>query len=332
MIQYMVRRFLYMLVSLWLVSIVAFVVIQLPPGDYVDTLVLQMEQQTNARLADEQIAALKRQFGLDVPMIPRYFRWIGNIVLRGDLGRSFSYGETVNFLLAERIPLTVVISLLTLGITYIIAIPVGIYSAVRQYSVFDYFFSSVGFLGLATPNFVLALILMFIGFKYFDISVGGLFSAEFRLAPWSLARVWDMLKHLPIPLIVVGTAGTAGLIRVMRASLLDELKKQYVITARAKGVTEARLIFRYPVRIAMNPVTSTIGWLLPAIVSGETLTAIVLNLPTTGPMLLKALLFQDTYLAGSTVLFLAALTVLGTFLSDMALMWIDPRIRLERKA
>ena len=332
MVHYILRRFLYMIVSLFLVSIVAFIVIQLPPGDYVDTLVLQMEQQTNSKLADEQIASLKRQFGLDVPMLPRYFRWIGNIIIRGDYGRSFSYGKPVIDLLAERIPLTATISLLTIILTYIVAIPIGIYSAVRQYSVFDYFSSSLGFLGLAIPNFVLALVLMFLAYKYLGISIGGLFSPDFRLAPWSLARIWDLLKHLPIPLIVVGTAGTAGLIRVVRASLLDELKKQYVITARAKGVAEKRLVFRYPVRIAMNPVVSTIGWLLPAVVSGETITAIVLNLPTTGPMLLKALLFQDTYLAGSTVLFLAALTVLGTFVSDMLLMVVDPRIRLDRNA
>ena len=330
MARYAIRRFLYMLISLWLISIVAFVIIQLPPGDYVDAVIMMMQQQTGAAVEEAQIAALKRQFGLDLPMIPRYFRWFFRIVFRGDLGRSFAYDKSVNALLAERMPMTMFVSLLSLLFAYIIAVPIGIYSAVRQYSVADYIFSAVGFVGLATPNFALALVLMFFGYKYFGLAIGGLFSPEFRLASWSFAKLWDMLKHLPIPLIVVGTAGTAALIRVMRGSLLDELRKQYVITARAKGVSEMRLLFRYPVRIAVNPLISTIGWLLPAIVSGEVITAIVLNLPTTGPMLLKALLFQDTYLAGSTVLFLAALTVVGTFLSDLALMWVDPRIRFER--
>ena len=321
-----------MLISLWLISIVAFIIIQLPPGDYVDTVILMIEQQTGARAGEEKVAALKRQFGLYLPMVPRYFRWFGRIIFRGDLGRSFAYDKKVSTLLIERVPMTILISFMSLIFTYIIAIPIGIYSAVRQYSVFDYIFSTIGFIGLATPNFALALILMFLGYKYFGLSIGGLFSPEFRLASWSFARLIDMMKHLPIPLIVVGTAGTAGLIRVMRASLLDELRKQYVITARAKGVGERRLLFRYPVRIAINPLVSTVGWLLPAVVSGEVITAIVLNLPTTGPMLLKALMFQDTYLAGSTVLFLAGLTIIGTFLSDLALMWVDPRIKFERKA
>ena len=315
------RRTLYMIVSLWAISIVAFVVIQLPPGDFVDTMILRIVQETGEEMEEEEVANLKRLYGLDKPM-----------VLRGDFGRSFAFNKPTAELLAERVPLTMLISFLTLLITYVIAVPIGIYSATHQYSWADHVFSGVGFMGLATPNFALALVLMWLGFRYFDISIGGLFSTEYRLAPWSWGKLWDALKHLPVPLLVIGTAGTAGLIRVMRGTLLDELSKQYVITARAKGVDERRLLFRYPVRIAINPLISTVGWLLPAIVSGEAITAIVLNLPTTGPMLLQALLFQDTFLAGSTVLFLGALTVFGTFLSDLALVWVDPRIRFERAA
>ena len=326
------RRTLYMLVSLWAISIVAFVVIQLPPGDFVDTMILAMEQQTGEEVEEEEVAKLKRLYGLDRPLVPRYFAWIGKIVLRGDFGRSFAFNKPTAELLAERVPLTMLITILTLVVTYLIAVPIGIYSATHQHSWADHLFSGVGFMGLATPNFALALVLMWLGFRYFDISIGGLFSTEYRLAPWSWAKLWDAVKHLPVPLLVIGTAGTAGLIRVMRGTLLDELGKQYVITARAKGVDERRLLFRYPVRIAINPLISTVGWLLPAIVSGEAITAIVLNLPTTGPMLLRALLFQDTFLAGSTVLFLGALTVFGTFLSDLALVWVDPRIRFERAA
>lgn len=253
-------------------------------------------------------------------------------MLHGDFGRSFQWNEPVSKLIAARLPLTIVISLFTLIFTYVVAIPIGIYSATHQYSIGDYIFTVVGFIGLATPNFLLALVLMFIFYKYFGLSAGGLFSPHYQLAPWSVAKVIDMLKHLPIPVIVIGTAGTAGLIRVMRGCLLDELRKQYVITARAKGVAERVLLFKYPVRVAINPVISTIGWELPGIVSGETITAIVLSLPTTGPLLFRALMAQDMYLAGSTVMFLTSLTVIGTLLSDILLAWIDPRIRYEKGA
>ena len=214
---------------------------------------------------------------------------------------------------------------------YIVSIPIGIYSATHQYSVGDYAFTVVGFAGLATPNFLFALVLMLLLNRYFGISPGGLFSPEFQVAPWSLGKIWDMMKHLPIPIIVIGTAGTAGLIRIMRGSLLDELGKQYVITARAKGVAERTLLFKYPVKLAVNPIVSTIGWILPGIISGETITAIVLSLPTTGPLLLTALIGQDMYLAGSTVMILSFLTVIGTLLSDLLLVWVDPRIRYEKE-
>ena len=250
-------------------------------------------------------------------------------MLQGDFGRSFQWNKPVIDLIGERLPLTVAISVLTLLFVYLVSVPLGIYSATHQYSPGDAF-TVAGFAGLAIPNFLLALILMYLFYELFGLSAGGLFSPQYQTAPWSLAKVWDMLKHLPIPIIVIGTAGTAGLIRIMRGGLLDELQKQYVITARTKGVAERRLLFKYPVRLAINPIISTVGWTLPAIVSGETITAIVLSLPTTGPLLYRALVAQDMYLAGSTVMFLTFLTVIGTLVSDILLVLIDPRIRYEK--
>jgi len=325
---YTIRRLIYMVVVLWVISIAAFIIIELPPGDYLSSYIIQLESR-GAAVDEAKIAALKKQYGLDLPMYLRYFKWVWNM-LHGNFGKSLKWNEPVSKLIAERLPLTVIISLFTMIFTYAVAIPIGIYSALHQYSAGDYAFTFVGFIGLATPNFLLALVLMFTFHKYFGWSPGGLFSPQYKAASWSFAKFIDMLKHLPAPIIVIGTAGTAGLIRIMRGCLLDELKKQYVITARAKGVSERKLLFKYPIRIAINPVISTIGWSLPAIVSGETITAIVLDLPTTGPLLYGALVTQDTYLAGSTVMFLAALTVVGTFISDILLVWIDPRIRYER--
>ena len=328
MLFYVIRRFLYMAILLLLISVVAFVIIQLPPGDYLSSYIVHL--QASGQTVDEaQLAALKKQYGLDLPMYAQYFKWMWKM-LHGDFGRSFEWNKPVSELIGERLVLTVVLSLFTLIFTYIVAIPIGIYSATHQYSVGDYAFTVIGFAGLATPNFLLALVLMFMFFKYFGLSIGGLFSPQYQLAPWSLAKFVDMLKHLPIPIIVIGTAGTAWLIRVMRGCLLDELRKQYVITARAKGVAERILLFKYPVRVAINPIISTIGWTLPGIVSGETITAIVLCLPTTGPLLFRALLSRDMYLAGSIVMFLSFLTVIGTFISDLLLVWIDPRIRYEK--
>jgi len=318
-----------MIITLLVVSVVAFLIIQLPPGDFMTSYIVQL-QAGGEQVQEEQVAALRKQYGLDLPIYLQYFKWAWDM-LHGDFGRAFSWNRPVSELIAERLPLTVVISLFALIFTYVMAIPIGIYSATHQYSIADYTFTVVGFAGLATPNFLFALILMFLFYRYFGLSVGGLFSPQYLRAGWSIDKFIDMLKHLPVPIIVIGTAGTAGLIRVMRGCLLDELRKQYVITARAKGVSERTLIFKYPVRIALNPIISTIGWTLPIIVSGETITAIVLNLPTVGPLLFGALLSQDMYLAGSTIMLLSFLTVIGTLISDILLVWMDPRIRYEKR-
>lgn len=329
MLYYLVRRFAYMIIILLMVSIVGFIVIELPPGDYLTMYIQRLERQGQIIYRDEVIA-LRKFYGLDMPLYKRYFHWMWKM-LHGDLGRSLELNKPVIELIGERLSLTVVVSLFSLIFTYVLAIPIGIYSATHQYSTGDYMFTITGFMGLAIPNFLLALILMFFFYRFLNISVGGLFSPQYTIAPWSLGKFVDMLRHLPIPIIVIGTAGTAGLIRVMRGCLLDELRKQYVITARAKGVAERTLLFKYPVRIAVNPIISTIGWTLPAIVSGETITAIVLGLPTVGPLLFNALIGQDMYLAGSSVMFLGFLTVIGTFISDILLVWIDPRIRYEKR-
>ena len=328
MLAYTAKRLAYMVFVLFVVSIVSFILIQLPPGDFLTTQVTLL-RASGTDVSEAQLESLTRRYGLDLPPHEQYLKWMGG-VLQGDYGQSFQYNRPVRDLIGERLGLTIAISLATLIFTFAVAIPIGIYSATRQYSIGDYAFTTIGFIGLAIPNFLLALLIMFFLNRAFGVSVGGLFSPEFRLEPWSLAKVWDMIKHLPTPVIVIGMAGTAGLIRVMRGCLLDELRRQYVITARAKGQAENTVIFRYPVRVALNPVVSTIGWALPAIVSGETITAIVLDLPTTGPLLVGALLNQDMYLAGSFILFLSTLTVIGTYVSDLLLVALDPRIRFER--
>ena len=330
MLSYIIRRLVYMVVLLVLLSVATFIIIQLPPGDYLTTLVANM-RRANVVLSEEAVAVLTERYGLGRPLHIQYLTWFGNL-LKGDMGESFIWEAPVTEIVGERLALTVTLSISTLIVTYLIAIPIGIYSATHQYSVADYSFTTLGFIGLATPNFLLALILMFLFYKYFGWSVGGLFSPEYQLAPWSLGKVIDLIKHFPIPLLVIGTAGAASLIRIMRATLLDELGKLYVITARAKGVSERSLLFRYPVRVAVNPVVSTIGWLLPETISGATLTAIVLSLPTIGPLLLRALEAQDMYLAGSMVMLLSALGILGTLISDLLLVVVDPRIRFERQA
>ena len=327
MAAYVIRRVIYSVVTLLVVSVVAYVIIQLPPGDYLTSYIMRLEMQ-GGEVTDAEVETLKREYGFDLPPHLRYFKWMANL-LRGDLGRSFFYNRQVLELLAERLPLSLLVSLLALLFTYLVSIPVGIYSATHQYSFWDYTLSFAGFIGLATPNFILALLLMFFFFKTFGLSIGGLFSPEYLLEPWSWGKFVDMAKHLPVPVIVIGTAGTAGLIRVMRGLMLDEMTKQYVVTARAKGVGERRLLFKYPVRVSLNPIVSTIGWTLPAIVSGQTITAIVLSLPTVGPLLLEALVNEDIILAGSVVMILSFLTVLGTLLSDLLLVVLDPRIRFE---
>jgi peptide/nickel transport system permease protein len=276
----------------------------------------------------EQIAALRAQYNLDRPMPMQYLHWIGNFVT-GDMGYSIKYEQPVNTLIWERMGYTVVIALASLLFTWAVAIPIGIYSAVRQYGFGDYLFTVIGLLGIATPNCMLARIMMYLGYTWFGVSVGGLFSPEYAEADWSSAKFIDLMKHIWIPMIVIGAAGTASIMRVMRANLLDELSKPYVVTARAKGVRPIKLILKYPVRIAINPFISTIGWLLPTLISGEAIVSIVLNLPTTGPLLLQALLSQDMYLAGSFLMLLSILTVLGMLFSDILLAITDPRIRYE---
>jgi len=323
------RRLLWMVPTLLLISIISFGIIQLPPGDYLTSYIAALSE-TGETVDEEEIAALKKQYRLDEPIYLQYLHWMAGL-LRGDMGMSMEWNRPVTKLIGERILLTTIISLVTLLFTWAVAIPIGIYSAVRQYSVGDYVFTFLGFIGLATPNFLLALIFMYVGYSVFGVSAGGLFSPQFQNAPWSLAKFGDLMAHIWIPVVVIGTSGTAGLIRVMRGNLLDELRKQYVLTARAKGVARVKLLLKYPVRVAINPLVSTIGWVLPAIVSGATITAVVLGLPTTGPLLLRALMNQDMYLAGSMVMMLSLLTVVGTLISDILLMWLDPRIRYEKR-
>jgi len=327
MYQYIIKRLILMIPTMFAISVLAFVVIQLPPGDFLSSYVTNREAQ-GTLVSLEEVASLKAQYGMDQPMYVQYLLWMKG-VLKGDFGYSFTMRRPVKELIWERLVLTFILSLFTLMFTWIIAFPVGIYSAVKQYSIGDYIATTLGFLGLSIPNFLFALVLMVIAFKYFGLSVGGLFSAQYANAPWSLAKFMDMLGHLWIPMIVLGLAGTAGLIRTMRANLLDELHKPYVITARAKGQKKLRTLMRYPVRAALNPFMSTVGFTLPHLVGGSIIVSVVLSLPTTGPLLLQALLAQDMYLAGAYILLLSALTVIGTLISDILLAWLDPRIRLS---
>jgi len=325
--SYILKRVLYAIPTLILISIVSFVIIQLPPGDFLTSYVAQLSQA--GEMVDEAtIAALNKRYGLDQPVYIQYFKWVWGM-LHGDFGQSFEWNRPVGSLIWERLAFTVVISLATMVFTWIVAFPIGVYSATHQYSAGDYIVSFIGFIGIAIPQFMLALILMWIAYAYFGQSVGGLFSPAYVDAAWSWAKLVDMLKHLWIPVVIVGMSGTAGLIRTFRANLLDELNKPYVTTARAKGVPERRLLYKYPVRVAMIPFISTVGWSLPALISGETITSVVLSLPTTGPLLLRALQSQDMYLAGSFIMVLSVLTVIGTLVSDILLAWVDPRIRYE---
>ena len=330
MLTLVVRRVLWMIPTLLIISVISFSIIQLPPGDYLTSYIAALEA-TGEMVTEEQAAALRTRYNLDAPLHVQYYRWLKGL-FKGDLGMSFEWNKPVVELIGERLFLTVVISLVTLTFTWAVAIPIGIISAVKQYSVWDYLFTFLGFVGLATPGFLLALLLMFVGYRVFGVSAGGLFSPEFEAAPWSLAKVGDLAAHLWIPVIIIGSAGTAGLIRVMRGNLLDELRKLYVVTARAKGVSPVKLLLKYPVRVAVNPIISTVGWLLPAIVSGSVIVAVVLGLPTIGPLLLRALMNQDMYLAGSMVMILSSLTVIGTLISDLLLLWLDPRIRYEARS
>ena len=334
MLYIIIRRIFILIPMLLLLSILSFIIIQLPPGNYLDTYVNNLRNQ-GLVIDEAEIERLTQRYGLGKPLYAQYFSWMKNFLLHGDLGRSFgSYGSSmenkpVTDIIVERLPATMIISIVSTIVVWAIAIPIGIYSATHQYSLMDYIATFIGFIGLALPNFLFAIIIMWIVFSQTDHAVTGLFSLEYRHAPWSLAKVIDMLKNIWVPVLVLATAGTAGLIRVMRANLLDELNKQYVVTARAKGLSERRLLWKYPVRIAFNPIFSTIGWLLPAIVGGEALVSIILNLKTIGPVLLQAVLRQDMYLAGSIIMILSALTLIGTLISDIALAWLDPRIRYD---
>ena len=324
---YVGRRLLGMIPTLFIISIIVFVVIQLPPGDIV-TSTLDSLTAGGVDMSDERVQNLRAQYNLDKPLYIQYLNWIGDF-LTGDMGYSYLFAAPVNELVWERLGYTLLISIGALIFTWVLALPIGIYSAVRQYSVGDYTFTLLGLLGLATPNFLIALLLMYAGYEWFGISIGGLFSPQYLDAPWSWSRLVDLLSHLWIPIIVVGTSGMAITMRLMRANLLDELRKPYVTTARAKGVPPLKLILKYPVRIAINPFISTIGLLLPALLSSEAIVSVVLNLPTTGPLLLQALISQDMYLAGSFIMLLSILTVVGMLLSDLLLAWLDPRIRYE---
>ncbi|MEQ4207280.1 ABC transporter permease [Actinopolymorpha sp. B17G11] len=328
MLTYIGRRVLLMVPVLFAISVVAFVIIQLPPGDYLTTLVSQLQAQGDT-VDQAQLAQLSARYGLDDPVFVQYLKWITNILFHGDFGTSFAWNKPVSSLLAERLPLTIVLAVTTLLFTWVVAFPIGVYSAVRQYSAGDYAATTLGFLGLAIPEFLIALVLMWIGLNYFGQSVGGLFSPEWQDEPWNLGKLIDLLSHLWVPVVVLGMAGTAGLIRVLRANLLDELHKPYVIAARARGMPERRLTVKYPLRVALNPFVSTVGWVLPGLVSGEVIVAQVLSLPTTGPLLLDSLKSQDMYLAGSVILIVSVLTVIGTLISDIALAWLDPRVRLR---
>ena len=329
MLAYILQRIAIMIPTLLVVSVISFFLIQLPPGDFLTTYVANLAQ-TGEVVDQARIDLLRQRYGLDQPFFVQYWKWISGVV-HGDFGDSFSTGKPVASLIWERLGLTVTIAVVTLFVTWIIAIPIGIYSATHQYTFFDTFFTFLGFIGMATPGFLLALLLMYVSYTLFGTSIGGLFSDEFVDAPWSAAKTVDLLKHLWVPVAVLAVQGTAGLIRQIRANLLDQLEMPYVVTARAKGLSEWRLLLKYPVRLAVNPMVSTLGWMLPMLVSGSVIVAMVLSLPTTGPLLLTALMEQDMYLAGSFVFLLSALTVIGTLISDILLAWVDPRIRFERQ-
>jgi peptide/nickel transport system permease protein len=325
--RFVVKRLLLLPLLMLVFSVAVFAIIQLPPGDFLTTYVATLAS-SGSSITAEQVAALRKEYGLDQPVWRQYFTWMGNL-LTGNLGLSLEYQRPNAELIGERLALTVLLAALAFVFTWVVAIPAGIYSATHPRSALDYLFTVVNYVGVATPNFMLALVLMWVAFAYLGRSVTGLFSPEFVEAPWSARRVLDLLAHVWLPAVVLGVAGTARLTRVMRANLLDELHKPYVTTARAKGLPEWRLVMRYPARLALNPLASTIGWYLPLLFSGSLIVATVMNLPNIGPLLLRALINQDMYLAGAILMIYCLLTVLGTLMSDILLAWLDPRIRLE---
>ena len=327
LLGYLIRRLFYAVLAVWAVSIISFFIINLPPGDYVTSYVAQLRIQGSI-IQQEEIENLREFYGLDQPIYAQYLKWM-NQIRQGNLGFSFEFGLPVNDVIGERLVLTMILAAATIVFIWLVAIPIGILSAVRQYSIWDHTFTFFGFVGLAVPDFMLALVMMYLAFVFFNFSVGGLFSPEFVTASWSVARVLDLAQHMLIPIIILGTAGTASLIRITRANLLDELRKPYVVTARAKGMPEWKLILKYPVRLALNPAISLTAYILPFLISGSIVVSVVLGLPTVGPILLKALVAQDMFLAGAIILLIGWMTIVGTFLSDLLLLWADPRIRFE---
>ena len=326
MIGYIGRRVVQIIPLLIALTIIIFFVIQLPPGDFVTLRMMQLEL-AGLDIDDSEVLRMMQLYRLDKPLYQQYLLWVRDFFFKGYLGRSMQYDRSVNDVIGGRLATTIAMSLATLVFTWAVAIPIGIYSATHQYSVGDYLFTFIGFLGISVPGFFIALIIIYIAFTVTGTAITGLFSPDFVAAPWSQAKFVDLLKHIWLPIVVIGVSGTAALIRVTRGMMLDELQKQYVITARAKGVPERKLLFKYPIRLAVNPLISTIGWLLPAIISGEALVSIVLQLPTMGPLLLDAVLAQDMYVAGSFLLISSVLAIFGTLLSDVLLAWLDPRIR-----
>ena len=326
---FIIRRIILIIPLLFIISIISFIVILLPPGSYVETYVENLEQ-TGFLMDESQIKAIYKQYGLDRPAVVQYILWMSNFLLKGEMGRSFIYQKPVTAVIMERLPMSMAVTLISLAVTWLLAVPIGIYSALRQYSVGDYMATIIGFVGLALPNFLLALALTYLVFAKTGHAVTGLFSIEYKDAPWTIAKLIDLLGNIWLPILVIASAGTASLVRILRATLLDEKNKQYVTTARAKGLPEHKLILKYPVRVAINPLISTIGWTLPLIVSGEIIVSQTLGLETLGPVLLSAAMGEDMFLVGSIVMILSSLTVIGTLISDILLAWIDPRIRVDK--
>jgi peptide/nickel transport system permease protein len=323
---YVIRRILIMIPTLIAISAITFIIIQLPPGDYLSTLIAELQSQ-GENVDPAKIQALRAQYGLDRPLIEHYLVWTWGL-LNGDFGFSFEYQLPVADVVGDRLFLTLVLNFTTIIFIWLVSFPIGIYSATHQYSWGDYGLTFIGFIGLATPNFLLALVLLYLANVWFGTSIGGLMDPAYIDQPWSTGKLLSVLEHLWVPVVVIGTSGTASMIRRLRANMLDELQKQYVVTARAKGLASFKTLIKYPLRTALNPFIADIGNMLPQVVSGSAIVSMVLSLPTTGPMLIAALQSQDMYLAGSFLIFLALLTVVGMFLSDLALAWLDPRIRL----
>ena len=327
MIGFIVNRFLLALITIWVVTVISFALIQLPPGDYITSYVAQLMSQ-GEQVSDQEAAQLRQQYGLGDPFVVQYYKWLEKAAV-GNFGISMEYQRPVTQVIGDRIFLTAALAFSAALFTYALAVPIGVISAVKQYSVTDYVATFIGFLGLAVPNFLLALSILYFGFVLFDANIGGLFSPEYASAPYSFGKIMNLLSHLWLPALVLSIAGTAQIIRVLRANMLDELRRPYVVTARAKGLSEWRVILKYPLRVALNPVISTLGYLLPTLVSGSIIVSIVMSLPTLGPLLLRALIAQDMFLSGTIVLLIGIMTVIGTFVSDLLLAWVDPRIRME---